>query len=99
MHLASVHLAAIDVKLDVEEGLWQEVSVMETEDTLVAMIQFETGCTLILKDCYAANMPDSRLLRIYGTKSGAMLHPLVIYGESEDGIQIDTAPYSCVTTI
>jgi predicted dehydrogenase len=78
--------------MDVEEGLWQEVPVMETEDTLVAMIQFETGCTLILKDCYAANMPDSRLLRIYGTKSGATLHPLAIYGESGDGIQIDTTP-------
>jgi predicted dehydrogenase len=78
--------------MDVEEGLWEEVAVMETEDTLVAMIQFESGCTLLLKNCYAANMPDSNLFRIYGTRAGATLHPLVMYGESEEGIQIDTIP-------
>ena len=78
--------------MDVEEGRWQGVPVMQTEDTLVAMVQFETGCTLLLKDCYAANMPDGRSFRMYGTKAGATLHPLVLYGETEDGIVIDTMP-------
>jgi len=78
--------------MDVEEGLWEEVQVMDTEDTLVAMVQFETGCTLLLKDSYAANMPNGGLFRIYGTKAGATLHPLAIYGESVDGVQIDTIP-------
>jgi predicted dehydrogenase len=78
--------------MDVEEGLWQEVPVMETEDTLVAMVQFDTGCTFVLKDCYAANMPNGLLFRIYGTRAGADLHPLTIHGEWPDGTQIDTVP-------
>lgn len=78
--------------MDVAEGLWDEVPVMDTEDTLVAMVQFESGCTLLLKDCYAANMPSGGAFRIYGTKAGATLHPLVLYGESEDGVPTDTTP-------
>lgn len=63
---------------------------METEDTLVAMVQFETGCTLLLKDCYAAHMPNSSQTKIYGTRAGATLHPLVVYEESEEGVPTDT---------
>ena len=78
--------------MDVEEGRWREVPVMETEDTLAAMIQFRGGCTVLLKDCYAANMPEGGLFRIYGTRAGATLHPLALYGETEDGVVTDTKP-------
>jgi predicted dehydrogenase len=89
-HFASHAARSAYYHMDVEEGLWDEVPVMETEDTLVAMVQFDSGCTLLLKDCYAANMPSGGIVRIYGTKAGATLHPLAIYGESEDGIPTDT---------
>jgi predicted dehydrogenase len=79
--------------MDVEEGRWEEVPVMETEDTLVAMVQFENGCSLLLKDCYAANMPDFRSFRMYGTEAGATLHPLRLYGETADGVVVDQTPH------
>lgn len=79
--------------MDVEEGRWDEVPVMETEDTLVAMVQFKNGASLLLKDCYAANMPDVRSFRLYGTEAGATLHPLAIYGETADGVVVDRTPH------
>jgi predicted dehydrogenase len=75
---------------DVAERRWREVPVMDTEDTVVAMVQFASGCTMLVKDCYAANLSDGHSFRISGTKAGASLHPLTLHTERSDGTQLDT---------
>jgi predicted dehydrogenase len=62
----------------------------DVEDTVLAFIQFENGCTMILRDMQSANMPDKMTLRFFGTRAGASMRPLVIYGETPEGIQADT---------
>jgi predicted dehydrogenase len=76
---------------DVEEGLWTDAPA-DVEDTLVALIQFDTGCTCLLRDACAANMPDEWQVRLYGTEAGASLAPLTVYGEAHDGLLTDTRP-------
>jgi predicted dehydrogenase len=76
---------------DVEEGLWTDAPA-DVEDTLIALIQFETGCTCLLRDASAANIPDEWQVRLYGTQAGASLDPLQLYGEAADGLLTDTRP-------
>jgi predicted dehydrogenase len=76
---------------DVEEGLWTDAPA-DVEDTLIALIQFDTGCTCLLRDASAANMPDEWRVRLYGTRAGASLDPLMLYGEAADGLVTDTRP-------
>jgi predicted dehydrogenase len=76
---------------DVEEGLWTDAPA-DVEDTLIGLIQFDTGCTCLLRDASAANMPDEWQVRLYGTEAGASLDPLVLYEEAADGLATDTRP-------
>lgn len=77
---------------DVEEGIWRDAKTADVEDMLVALIQFDTGCTLFLRDASSVNMPDEWHFNMYGTKAGATLRPLVLYGETPDGMLIDSNP-------
>lgn len=76
---------------DVEEGLWTDAAA-DVEDTLICLIQFDTGCTCLLRDASAANMTDEWQVRLYGTEAGASLAPLTLYGEAADGLVTDTRP-------
>ena len=85
--------------MDVAEGTQRDPPVADVEDTLVAFIQFDTGCTLLLRDAYAANIPDERFSNLYGTKAGVVLRPqtsspdsppLMVYGEDADGSLTNT---------
>lgn len=78
-----------------------EIPVSEVEDTLMAFIQFDTGCTFLLRDAYAANLPEEWTCNLWGTRAGAVLHPmytrpdlppLTLYGQDEDGLLTDTRP-------
>jgi len=68
---------------DVEEGLAPQMPVSQVEDTLIAMIQIETGCTLLIRDAAVAHMPENLRVSFYGTRGGARLQPLTLYGEDE----------------
>ena len=76
---------------DVEEGLWSDADA-DTEDTLTALIQFDGGCTCLLRDAAAANMPEEWRVAVFGDRSGATLSPLMLYGEADDGLLTDTRP-------
>ena len=87
--------------MDVAEGIVPEVLVADVEDTVTAFVQFGTGCTLVLRDAYFANLPEEWRCNLYGTKAGAVLCPsygrpdllpLMIYSEDPDGILTDMRP-------
>lgn len=87
--------------MDVAEGIMPETPVADVEDTVTAFIQFDTGCTFVLRDAYFANLPEEWRCNLYGTKGGAVLSPsyqrtdvapLMLYSEDPDGIQTDTRP-------
>ncbi len=78
--------------IDVEEGVEKDMARMDVEDTVVAFIQFESGCTLMLENAWAANAAGGGGMWIYGTKGGASLNPLTIYSETDEGIITDTQP-------
>jgi predicted dehydrogenase len=71
--------------IDIEEGTEQDVPRMDVEDTVVAFIQFENDCTLILEAAWASNILGGGGLWMYGTKAGATLNPLMMYSENDDG--------------
>jgi predicted dehydrogenase len=65
----------------------------DVEDTTVALIQFEGGCTMVLRDMASANLPEGWSLRLAGVKGGASLQPLRFYGETPAGLPTDTTPH------
>jgi predicted dehydrogenase len=79
--------------MDVMEGVAKEVKA-DVEDTLIALIQFESGATMLLRDTAQANMPEEYVIRFFGTKGGASLSPLALYGEQPDGIVTDIKPHT-----
>jgi len=78
--------------MDVEEGLADMSTQSDIEDTLIAFIQFEGGCTLVLRDMSNANIAADWSLRLAGTKGGASLLPLRFFGETSDGLPTETIP-------
>jgi len=94
------HPARVDYQpMDLAEGLRPDVPVADAEDTMVALVQFEGGTTFLLRDAYAANVPEEWRCDIYGTRAGAQLRPsyaqphkpsLMIFGEDADGVVMDT---------
>jgi hypothetical protein len=56
------------------------------------MIEFDTGCTCLLRDASPANMPKEWQVPLYGTEAGASLDPLTLYGEAADGLVTDMRP-------
>jgi predicted dehydrogenase len=78
--------------IGIEEGAEADVPVMDVEDTVVAFVQFDTGCTLVLENAWAANISGGGGLWIYGTKAGASLNPLTLYGETDTGVLTDMQP-------
>ena len=54
----------------------------DTEDSAVAMIYFENDATMFVEASWAINGPDYHNTQLYGSKGGASVNPLCIYGEN-----------------
>ena len=66
--------------------------VFETEDSASGLIRFDNGASMTFDVSWAINGADSGVYsRIFGTKAGASLSPLEIYGE-DAGYLTDNAP-------
>lgn len=78
--------------IDIEEGTEKDVARMDVEDTLVAMIQFDNGCTVMLENAWAANISGGGGTWLYGTKAGVSLNPFTVYSESPQGVLTDMTP-------
>lgn len=59
--------------------------VFGTEDSAAAFIRFEKGIAMAVDVSWAINGPNKSIYsEVFGSKAGATLDPLVIYGEEED---------------
>jgi len=66
--------------------------VFETEDSASGFIRFENGASMTFDVSWAINGKDTGVYSyIFGTKAGASLNPLMIYGEEENYL-MDSAP-------
>lgn len=63
-----------------------------TEDSAAGVIRFENGASMNFEVSWAINSKDEGLYsHIFGSKAGASLNPLAIYGEEENFL-IDSTP-------
>ena len=74
-------------------ALDSDVTAFDTEDSACGVIHFENGAALMFEVSWALNAPNSGYTQICGSKAGATLEPLTIYGE-EMGHLSDNAPKS-----
>ena len=65
-------------------ALDSDVTAFDTEDSAAGVIHFENGAILQFEVSWALNAPPLQLTQICGTKAGATLDPLTIYGEDMD---------------
>jgi predicted dehydrogenase len=66
--------------------------VFETEDSASGFIRFENGASMTFDISWAINGKDTGVYsNIFGTKAGASLNPLMIYGEEENYL-MDSSP-------
>lgn len=61
-----------------------DVTAFDTEDSAAGVIHFENGATMLFEVSWALNAPPTEYTQICGTKAGATLNPLTIYGEDMD---------------
>jgi len=87
--------------MDVAEGISQGDEPADVEDSLVAMIRFDNGCTLLVRDFAGANMKDEALVKLYGTKGGVILdharlgkekEGITLFGQTVNGQILETNP-------
>jgi len=75
------------------KALDSDVTAFDTEDSAAAIIHFENGATLMAEVSWAINMEQdgpNEYTHIMGSKAGAKMFPLRIYGE-ENGYLCETA--------
>lgn len=61
----------------------------DTEDSGAGVIHFENGAIMLFEASWAINGPDYLNTQICGSKAGAILEPLTIYGERSDYLSTD----------
>ena len=61
----------------------------EIEETMMALVQFENGCTLLTRHTWSPFLPDEIRMSLFGTRGGASLRPLVFHGRRSDGTLTD----------
>ena len=61
-----------------------DVTAFDTEDSAAGVSHFENGATMLFEVSWALNAPPTEYTQICGTKAGATLNPLTIYGEDMD---------------
>ncbi len=74
-------------------ALDSDVTAFDTEDSACGVIHFENGASLLFEVSWALNAPGESYTQICGTKAGARLDPLTVYGE-ELGYLTDNKPQS-----
>ena len=72
-------------------ALDSDVTAFDTEDSAAGAIHFENGATMLFEVSWALNAPPAEYTQICGTKAGATLNPLTIYGE-DMGYLTDNKP-------
>lgn len=66
--------------------------VFETEDSASGLLRFENGASMIFEVSWAINAKDVGMYaQIFGSKAGARINPLEIYGEEENYL-VDSKP-------
>lgn len=80
------------------KALDSDVTAFDTEDSACGVIHFENGAAMMFEVSWALNAPSTTYTQICGSKAGATLDPLTIYGE-EMGYLTDNAPKSGKTDI
>ncbi|MBR5859586.1 MAG: Gfo/Idh/MocA family oxidoreductase [Clostridia bacterium] len=79
-------------------GRWHGISApdnqFDTEDSGAGVIHFENGASMVFEASWAINAPDKSETLICGTKAGASVEPLVIYGERNEYLSDDTVTVS-----
>ena len=74
------------------EALDSDVTAFDTEDSAAGAIHFVNGAVMLFEVSWALNAPNQGYTQICGTKAGATLEPLTIYGENEEGYLTDNKP-------
>lgn len=74
-------------------GRWQGTPCpdnrFDCEDSGAGVIHFENGAVMVFEASWALNGPDQSETLICGSKAGATVEPLVIYGERNDYLSTD----------
>ncbi len=74
-------------------GRWQGTPCpdnrFDCEDSGNGVIHFENGASMLFEASWAINAPDGGGTLICGTKAGATIEPLVIYGERNEYLSTD----------
>ena len=74
-------------------GRWQGTpcpdNKFDCEDSGAGVIHFENGATMVFEASWAINAPDKSETLICGSKAGATVEPLVIYGERNQYLSTD----------
>jgi predicted dehydrogenase len=78
--------------MDFAEGRSTDAPVSDCEDLAAAFIQFANGCTLMVDNARASNVPQPGNMWFYGSKAGACFNPFTIYSETSDGVLTNTTP-------
>ena len=73
------------------EALDNDVTAFDTEDSACGVIHFENGASMLFEVSWALNAPGETYTQICGSKAGARLNPLTVYGE-ECGYLTDNKP-------
>ncbi|MDW7656540.1 MAG: Gfo/Idh/MocA family oxidoreductase [Bacillota bacterium] len=77
-------------------GRWialdSDVTAFDTEDSAAAIIHFANGASMLVEASWAINAKQDAYTQICGTKAGATLEPLTIYGENAQGYLTDNQP-------
>lgn len=66
----------------------------DTEDSGAGVIHFENGASLLFEASWAINGPSFWSTQVYGSKAGAVLDPLTIYGERDGYLSDDSITLS-----
>ena len=62
----------------------------DCEDSGAGVIHFENGATIVFEASWAINGPDKSETYIFGSKAGASVEPLTIYGERNGFLSTDS---------
>lgn len=80
-------------------GLAGSAVPVDVEDSVVAMFRLKTGGVLSLREMVSVNMPDETVIRVYGTRSGAVMRfagrnagSVSVYSQMPDGTLVDLEP-------
>lgn len=62
----------------------------DVEDSGMGVIHFENGAMLVFEASWAINAPDGSSTLVCGSKAGATVSPLTVYGERDGYLSTDT---------